>query len=145
MVAGCRFLVVDDNREFARDLCELLALEGNQGTVAVDAEEALERLQSESFHALFTDLRLPGQSGVELIEELNRRGLSIPVVLMTAYADEDVVARAQTAGAIDVLSKPIEIERWLALARHCTAASQSSPANDCAASAAATGNQRDRT
>ena len=145
MAVGRRFLVVDDNREFARDLCELLALEGNHGTVAVDAEEALERLERESFHALFTDLRLPGQSGVELIEELNRRGLSIPVVLMTAYADDDLVVRAQTAGAIDVLSKPIEIERWLALARRCIATSQSLSANDCGASTAATGMQRDRT
>ena len=145
MVVGHRFLVVDDNREFARDLCELLALEGNHGTVAVDAEEALDRLERESFHALFTDLRLPGQSGVELIEELNRRGLSIPVVLMTAYADEDLVVRAQSAGAIDVLSKPIEIERWLALARRCTDVSRSRPANDCGDSGAAAGTQRDRT
>jgi len=136
MVAGGRVLVVDDNREFARDLCELLALEGNLGTVAADAEEALQHLERESFHGLFTDLRLPGQSGVELIEEINRRGLSIPVVLMTAYADEDVLARAMTAGAIEVLSKPIDIERWLSLARRCTEPAQAAPASDRATSSA---------
>ena len=145
MVDGRRFLVVDDNRDFARDLCELLALEGNQGTVAVDAEEALECLARESFHVLFTDLRLPGQSGVELIEELNRRGLSMPKVLMTAYADEDVLARAQTAGAIDVLSKPIEIERWLALARRCMTTVESMPANDFGTSESVPSSQRDPT
>jgi DNA-binding NtrC family response regulator len=143
MVEGRRFLVVDDNREFARDLCELLALEGNQGTVAADAEEALECLERESYHALFTDLRLPGQSGVDLIEEVNRRGWSIPAVLMTAYADEDVVARAQTAGAIDVLSKPIDVDRWLAMARRCMVRSDAPAANDCGA--VALRQQRDRT
>ncbi len=117
MVEGRRFLVVDDNREFARDLCELLALEGSQGTIAETAEQALLWLERESFHALFTDLRLPGQSGVDLIEELKRRGMSIPVVLMTAYADDDVLRRAESAGAVDVLSKPIDIDQWLALAR----------------------------
>lgn len=117
MVQSKRFLVVDDNREFAQDLCELLAIEGTHGVIASDAEEALEILQRESVQGLFTDLRLPGQSGVELIEELNRRGMAVPSVLMTAFADEQVVERAQSAGAIDVLSKPLDIERWLTLAR----------------------------
>jgi DNA-binding NtrC family response regulator len=127
MVQSNRFLVVDDNREFAQDLCELLALEGTQGVIALDAEEALEHLERETFQGLFTDLRLPGQSGVDLIEELNRRGLSVPSVLMTAYADEQVVERAQSAGAIDVLSKPLDIERWLTLARRLMSTSNSVP------------------
>lgn len=127
MVEGRRFLVVDDNREFARDLSELLALEGSHCTVAETAEQALVWLERQSFHALFTDLRLPGRSGIELMEELKRRGVSIPVVLMTAYADDDVLRRAETAGAIDVLSKPIDIERWLALARRFIAARSSNP------------------
>ncbi len=127
MVEGRRFLVVDDNREFARDLCELLALEGSHGTIAENAEQALIWLERESFNALFTDLRLPGRSGVELIEELNRRGVSIPVVLMTAYADDEVRRRAETAGAVDVLSKPIDIDRWLALARRFIRSRSSNP------------------
>jgi DNA-binding NtrC family response regulator len=130
MAESCRFLVVDDNREFAQDLCELLALEGTRGVAAFDAEEALEYLERESFQGLFTDLRLPGQNGVELIEELKRRGLSIPAVLMTAYADDDVLKRAQTAGAIDVLSKPLDIERWLGLAKRLMATSTSTTANN---------------
>jgi DNA-binding NtrC family response regulator len=125
MVESRRFLVVDDNREFAQDLCELLALQGNHATVAVDAEEALQHLEHESFHGLFTDQRLPGQSGVELMEELNRRGLDLPVVLITAYADENVVRRAQNAGAIEILSKPLDIERWLDLARRLTISARS--------------------
>jgi DNA-binding NtrC family response regulator len=143
MVESRRFLVVDDNREFAQDLCELLALQGNCATVAVDAEEALEHLKHESFHGLFTDQRLPGQSGVELIEELNRRGLALPAVLITAYADEKVVERAQSAGAIEILSKPLDIERWLALARRLTIATRSTPAND-AESVSADSEPRDR-
>lgn len=129
MVQSNRFLVVDDNREFAQDLCELLELEGTHGVIALDAEEALEQLERESFQGIFTDLRLPGQSGVDLIEELNRRGLSVPSVVMTAYADEQVVERAQSAGAIDVLSKPLDIERWLALARRLMSTSNSGPPN----------------
>ena len=129
MPLGHRFLVVDDNREFARDLCELLALEGSHGSIAEDAEQALRCLERESYRAIFTDHRLPGQSGVELIEELKRRGLRIPVVLMTAYADEDILTRAQSAGAVDVLSKPIDIERWLALARRFVVSGSTPPAN----------------
>ena len=127
MVLDRRFLVVDDNRELARDLCELLAIEGSHGTIAENAEQALLCLEQESYHGHFTDLRLPGLSGVELIEELRRRGMSIPVVLMTAYADDELLRRAESAGAVDVLSKPIDIERWLALARRFIASRGSNP------------------
>lgn len=144
MLENCRFLVVDDNWEFAQDLCELLALEGTRGIIAADAEEALLHLERESFQGLFTDLRLPGQNGVELIEELNRRGLSIPTVLMTAYADEDVLRRAQTAGAIDVLSKPLDIERWLDLARRLMTAPISAPANGADSRVLAGGGPQER-
>jgi DNA-binding NtrC family response regulator len=130
MVERLRFLVVDDNREFAQDLCELLALEGSHATVAVDAEEALEHLEHESFHGLFTDQRLPGQSGVELMEELNRRGLALPVVLITAYADDNVVQRALSAGAVEIMSKPLDIERWIELTRRLSNSARSTPVND---------------
>ncbi len=144
MVESRRFLVVDDNREFAQNLCELLALEGNKATVAVDAEDALDHLEHESFHGLFTDQRLPGQSGVELMEELNRRGLALPVVLITAYADENVVQRAQSAGAIEILSKPLDIERWLELARRLTISARKAPANDAKSPLRSDSKMRDR-
>ena len=115
MVEVARFLVVDDNREFAVDLCELLEMQGAHGTVATYADEALELLGRTTFHGLFTDLRLPGKSGVELIEEMSRRQISLPVVLMTAYPDEELVTRARLAGVLDVLSKPLIMEQWVAL------------------------------
>ena len=136
MIPSRRVLVVDDNREFARDLCELLALEGSHGTIAENAEQALLCLERESFQCLFTDLRLPGRSGVDLIEEMGRRGVTMPMVLMTAYADEVVLARARSAGAVDVLSKPIDIERWLALARKFAVSRSSVPPNGAISSKA---------
>jgi len=124
MVDTSRFLVVDDNLEFAQDLCELLEMQGLEGVAVADADEALVCLQQSSFHGMFTDLRLPGKSGVELIEEACRRNLSVPVVVMTAYPDEALVMRAQRAGAIDVLSKPLVMERWLELAKELKTRSQ---------------------
>ncbi len=115
--APVRFLVVDDNQELAEDLCELLEIDGATAEVAPDAERALERVSEQAFVAVFTDLRLPGRNGVELLEELRRRGYQLPVVLVTAFADDQVLERARLAGALEVLSKPIDIERWLELAR----------------------------
>ena len=116
MVDNGRFLVVDDNREFAQDLCELLEMQGLKGVVAADAEEALLLLERTVFQGMFTDLRLPGRNGVELIEEACRRDLAVPVVVMTAYPDEELVRRAWRAGAIEVILKPLVTERWLELA-----------------------------
>lgn len=116
MTQPTRFLVVDDNLEFAQNLCELLSLNGYEGVAAADAEQALSLLMRHSFHGVFTDLRLPGQSGVELIEEVRRRGLPVPMVLMTAFPEETQVVRARHAGALEVLAKPVTAEHWLAVA-----------------------------
>jgi DNA-binding response OmpR family regulator len=106
-----KILVVDDHRDLAENLAEILEGAGYQAIVAESAEAALACLEHETVVALITDYRLPGRSGAELIKELRRRGNAMPAIVMSAFTDDDTIAIARTAGARDVLPKPIELSR----------------------------------
>ncbi len=79
-----------------------------------DAERFLEQYAQVSPECLLLDVRLPGQSGLELIEELRSRGLSLPTVVMTAYADTRCAVEAMKLGALDFLEKPFSPEALVA-------------------------------
>jgi len=114
-------LVVDDQVELAENIAEVLQGVGFETEVAGTAEAALERIARGGITAVVTDYKLPGQTGAQLIEELRRRGLRIPVLMMSAYTDEMTIDRARAAGAWLFLPKPVPlptlIEAFESLAR----------------------------
>jgi FixJ family two-component response regulator len=62
---------------------------------------------------LILDVRMPGMSGLELQRQLGAANWPIPIIFVTAHADDDARARALTAGAVDFLSKPFREEALL--------------------------------
>ncbi len=110
-----RLLIVDDHVDLAENLAEILADAGYAADVAETAEQALERLEQAEYHGVITDFRLPGRNGVELLAELRRSGYTLPVVMVSAFADRDVVAQAEEVGALEVLSKPVDFDRLFSL------------------------------
>jgi DNA-binding NtrC family response regulator len=105
-----KILVVDDNIELAENLAEILEVIGCEAMVAASAEAALERIAAGGISAVVTDFRLPGLSGADLILELRRSGSAIPVVVMSAYSDASMVERAEAAGALQVMTKPVDVD-----------------------------------
>lgn len=108
-------LVVDDHVELAENIAEILQGAGWDADIVVTAEQALERLEGRSYRGVITDFRLPGCSGVELVGKLRRAGHHLPVVMVSAFAEAAVVEQAELAGALDVLSKPVDFQRLFAL------------------------------
>ncbi len=106
-----RLLLVEDNAELAENLAEILECQGHEVDVCPSAEEALTRLDTHRYGGMVTDLRLPGQSGLQLIEVLRDRADPTPIVLMTAYADSNAAQRAEKLGALAVLFKPLDMQR----------------------------------
>ena len=116
-----RILVVYDEVSLAENVAEILVAAGHQAHVATSAEEALVhfRVDIERTDVLLTDYRLPGATGAELIRAVRRLGSTIPALVITAYYDDDIEQLALTAGAADVLGKPVDFERllsWVATA-----------------------------
>jgi len=101
----------------AENLVEVLAELGAHADVAASAERALEQLAERSYTGIITDQRLPGRGGVELIRDMRRSGVSAPVVVLSGYVDHQTEQLAEEAGALEVLAKPLAVERLRALLR----------------------------
>jgi signal transduction histidine kinase/DNA-binding response OmpR family regulator len=113
-----RVLVVDDDPHVARSLRDLLAVRGFPASSAGSGEEALELLGREPFDLVILDVRLPGMTGIEACARIRERwGLSLPVVILTAYGDADAVQQGYDAGADDFIEKPVDTPSLILKAR----------------------------
>lgn len=104
-----RILVVDDEPALRMMLAANLELEGFEVSEAASGERALELAKTQKFDLVLTDIRMPGITGVELFRELRGLGMQMPVVLMTAFALEELVQGALEDGAFTVLPKPFDV------------------------------------
>jgi FixJ family two-component response regulator len=100
--------VVDDDDLARKSVCALVQSMGVNAEAFASAEEFLDEYSEDRPGCLVTDLRMLGMSGVELQENLARRGILLPVIILTAYARTSVTVRAIQAGAITVLDKPCD-------------------------------------
>ena len=98
--------VVDDDESVRESLPDLLRQFGFVVDALASAEEYLESPALHRTGCLVLDVGMPGMSGPELQMELARRRHSIPIVFITAHADDDTCARVLAAGAVDCLSTP---------------------------------------
>jgi DNA-binding NtrC family response regulator len=106
-----RILIAEDSETTRKQLQQLL--ESNP-LLCVDAvangTEALEALVERPFSIVVTDLKMPGVSGMELLEEVQKRRLPVAVIVTTGYGTVSEAVRAMQLGATDFLTKPIEID-----------------------------------
>jgi two-component system, response regulator PdtaR len=110
-----RVLLIDDNRALAENLAEVLEEEGVATSIAESGEEALAILEDRRFDLVITDMRMPGMDGLEVLRAVNHRSPGTPVIVMTAYARDSALEKAQAAGALGVVVKPIDIDYLIGL------------------------------
>jgi two-component system response regulator FixJ len=112
MTASQPILVVDDDGEVRESLRALLEAAGH----AVRSYSSANALLSDELpegSCLITDIRMPGMDGMELQEEIVRRGLNLQVIIITGHGDVPLAVRALRAGATDFLEKPFSAEAIL--------------------------------
>ena len=124
--------VVDDDRAVRFVLATALSDAGHDVAGFDSAEAVLEALRTRPApQLLFTDVRMPGDSGIALLETLKRRYPQLPVVVMSAFTDVTSTAGAFRAGAHEFLSKPFDLDEAVELAERVLAerrAPQDAPA-----------------
>ncbi len=106
-----RVLIVEDNRDTAEGLRH--TLEGALGVtvdVAADGSKALQLLKEHPFSLVFTDLRMPRISGMDLLREIQSQQMPVTVVVTTGYGSINEAVDAMRFGAYDFLSKPVDPE-----------------------------------
>jgi two-component system response regulator AtoC len=97
-------LVIDDEPEIRRSLQAVLEAVGYNTQTASTGDEGIQLLRQGGFDLALCDLRLPGASGMDVLQECAQ---FVPIILMTAYGDKDIAIRAAELGAYDYLAKPI--------------------------------------
>lgn len=103
-----RLLVVDDDAAFRESLVETLQSLGHEVHAAGGGEEALRRVESHRYGAIFLDQRMPGMDGLQTLAALAARTARLPPVLvLTAYASGSGTIEAMRLGAFDHLTKPV--------------------------------------
>jgi response regulator NasT len=103
-----KVLLVDDDRLVLSTLSSGLEQAGYAVQAAGSAEEALRVLAIESPDLAVLDVRMPGQSGLDLAEHLREAG-EVPFIFLTAYSDADIVQKAAEYGALGYVVKPADI------------------------------------
>jgi CheY-like chemotaxis protein len=109
------YLVVDDNRDFAENLAEILEDAGDEVVLAGDGQAAATLVRSRRFDAILTDMRMPLMGGAELVHEIRRTDPGAPALVVTAHSGDDSLEAARREGLLAVLGKPVEVPRLLAL------------------------------
>jgi FixJ family two-component response regulator len=102
--------IVDDDTSVRVATGRLLKLSGFTVHAFGSAEEFLRSKCLDETQCLVTDIRMPGMSGIELQDELNRRGYHTPIIFITAFPQESDHRLAMASGAVCFLKKPFDAE-----------------------------------
>jgi DNA-binding NtrC family response regulator len=108
-----KILVVDDDRRMVKTICDILNVKGHEAIPAYTGEEAVEKVKSDKPDCVLMDIKMPGINGVEALKMIKGISPDLPVVLVSAYATEEVEAEAKEQGAYAVLNKPLDIQMVL--------------------------------
>jgi DNA-binding response OmpR family regulator len=101
-----KILVIDDEEVVHASLRKVLRRKGFEPEMVFSAQEGLDLLATRRFDLVITDLMMPEMNGVELLQELKRRKIQVPIVMITGYPTIKTAVQAMRLGARDYLSKP---------------------------------------
>ena len=107
MSAVKKVLVVDDDPVVGRSFDRVLAGKGYAVISAGNGEEALDKLAREDYDVVFTDIKMPGMSGIEVAARIKATRPWLPVVIVTGYGSDENESRAKKAGVNAFLRKPL--------------------------------------
>src|SRR2546427_2641927 len=100
-----KILVVDDEQSMAQFLAIVLRKEGYQVTTVNNGRDALEKVKTDNFDVVITDIKMPGMDGIQLLQGIKKLDATLPVVIMTAYASQQSAIDAVNLGAFQYLIK----------------------------------------
>ena len=109
--------IIDDDRSIRWVFEKALAREDIAFKVFASAQEALHALASSTPQVVVSDIRMPGESGLELLRKMKEKLPALPVIIMTAYSDLESAVAAFQGGAFEYLPKPFDVDHAVDLIR----------------------------
>ena len=105
-----QIIVVDDVEMIRESLEATLVRAGHEVSTCGDAEQAVEKVKRVSFDLIITDLKMPKMDGIAFLDQLQKMGSEVPVIMMTAFATISTAVAAMRKGAVDYIQKPFEAD-----------------------------------
>jgi len=115
-----KVLVVDDNEEFCRNVTDILELKGYEVVSAYDGFKGLDLVKENGFDLVLMDVKMPAMDGVETYKKVKEIAPDTPVIMITAFAVEDLLREALREGAYGSLKKPIDFDQLLGFITQAT-------------------------
>jgi DNA-binding NtrC family response regulator len=122
-----RILIVDDDPGQRSLLNSFLRSQKFETVLADSGTTALETLRAGKFDMMISDVRMPGLTGLETLRQARKEHATLPVLLVTAFTDVRDAVAAMRDGAVNYLSKPIDLDELLANVRQAIGISQTAP------------------
>ena len=115
MKETAKVLVVDDDRIVGQSFDRVLTQKGYEVSTALSGQEALDKLGSNGYDLVFTDIKMPGMDGIEVAKRVKEMNPWLPVVVVTGYGSAENEARAEEVGVQGFLHKPLspEVIEWI--------------------------------
>ena len=111
-------LIIDDERSIRSTMKDILEFEQHTVTLAEDGAQALEAVGRERFDLIFSDIKMPGMDGMELLDALLARGVEAPIVMISGHGTIETAVEALKKGAFDFIEKPIDLNHLLVTVRN---------------------------
>jgi DNA-binding NtrC family response regulator len=108
-------LVVDDNQDLLNTFAMILKRRGYSVQTAVNGVNAIDKFKDQTFDVTLMDIVMPEMNGVDAFKKIKEIQPGAPVILMTAYSDEELLQSAREEGAHQIIHKPIKIDELLTL------------------------------
>jgi two-component system response regulator HydG len=118
-------LIIDDNAGLCQTMSLILQHKGYAVATAQDGLQAIQRARERAFDFYFLDIKMAPMNGIETQREINQIRPEAVIIMMTAYAVEDLIQEALQQGAYDVIYKPLDVEKLVALIEKAGVAKQS--------------------
>ncbi|HHO77026.1 MAG TPA: response regulator [Deltaproteobacteria bacterium] len=106
-----KVLIVDDDPGIRNTISELVGELGYESETAADGLDAIAMLDSGPYLCVFTDIMMPNMTGLELIQKIKAREISLPIIVITGYASLEIAIDAMKYGASDFISKPFKVKQ----------------------------------
>jgi CheY-like chemotaxis protein len=110
-----KILIVDDNKEFCISLADIFEAKGYEVESRNSGQSAIDIVKEKSFDVILMDIKMPGMNGVEAFKQIKKISPRTAVIMITAYALEDLIKEALAEGAFGVLRKPCDVDKVLEL------------------------------
>lgn len=113
MPRKAHLLLVDDDPNTLASLSRAFRMAGHEVTVCDNATRAVELLRGEPFDLVFSDVMMPGKTGLDLLEDMKSQGIKTPIIMISGQANIEMAVRATKLGALDFLEKPLSTDKLL--------------------------------